>query len=272
MRNNQERMAASSIEAVQSVFSYVVPTYLVDLPSKGAFYPEGHPLHKKEVVELKEMTGKEEDILYNKSFLEKGIVLDKLLISLLVDRTVNPASLLTIDKNALLLAARVNGYGPEYPIKANCEACGSSFDAVVDLGSLLKIKEPSVKDGVTHQTSGLLLVTLPQTKWRVLIKPLSGADQDILQKIAERRKKNKLEENSLIESMRAFVISINDETDGDQLYTALNSMPAKDTKFLRSVYADCFPNITTTSTVSCTVCGETADMEVPFTLNFFWSK
>ena len=59
------------------------PTEMVDLPSKGLFYPENHPLASGK-VEMKYMTAKEEDILTNKSYIEKGIVIDKLLQSLLV--------------------------------------------------------------------------------------------------------------------------------------------------------------------------------------------
>jgi len=272
MRNNQERMQNTGFESVNSAFNYISPTYLVDLPSKGVFYPGGHPLNGKTTVELREMTAKEEDILFNKSFLERGIVLEKLLQSLFVDKSIDPASLLVIDKNALLLAARINGYGPEYPIKANCPACLSQFDSVVDLNTLLKIREPVQKDGVILLSNGLLSVTLPVTKWVVVIKPLSGADQDNLQKILETKKKNNIDQNSLIENIRSYVVSINGVIDGTSIYEAITNMPARDSKLLRNVYSDCFPNITTTSQVVCTVCRETADLEVPFTISFFWSK
>jgi len=279
MRNNQDRLTSnqlhtqdSDVEAVRSPFNYVVPTQLVDLPSKGAYYPPEHPLHGKESAEIKEMTAREEDILYNKSFLEKGIVMDRLLQSILVDKRIDPTSLLVIDKNALLLAARISGYGPEYPIKAECSSCGSSFDTEVDLSTLLKIKEPELKEGCRLLENGLVEVVLPVTKWKIEVKPLDGYEQEKLQKILEGRKKHKLEENTLIETAKTFIYSINGVSEENIIYQAIMSMPARDSKFLRNVYAECFPNITTNTVVTCTVCQNETDMEVPFNVNFFWSK
>ena len=53
----------------------------IKLPSKGLVYPIDNPLSSGE-VEIKYMTAKEEDILTNTNYIDKGIVLDKLLESL----------------------------------------------------------------------------------------------------------------------------------------------------------------------------------------------
>jgi hypothetical protein len=274
---NQDRLGNTIQNTIESeinvgIFNYVVPTHIVDLPSKGSYYGPNHPLHGKESVEIKEMTAKEEDILYNKSFLDKGIVMDKLLQSLFLDKSINPATLLVIDKNALLIAARINGYGADYPINADCPSCGSRFETNVDLNNLLKIKEPVLQDGVSLQENGLVSIVLPVTKWKVEVKPLTGIDQDRLQKILDSKKKNKLEENTIIESIKSFVFSINGITDDNEIYKAIVGMPAKDSKFLRNVYTESFPNVTTETKVACTICTTETEMEVPFTLNFFWSK
>ena len=88
------------------------PTEMVDLPSKGLLYPENHPLASGK-VEMKYMTAKEEDILTNKAYIEKGIVIDKLLQSLLVTKF-DYNDLFLVDKNAIMIAARVLGYGKDY--------------------------------------------------------------------------------------------------------------------------------------------------------------
>ena len=49
------------------------------------------------------MTAKEEDILTNQNYIKKGIVLDKLIESLIVDKDVSIDNLLLGDKNAILL-------------------------------------------------------------------------------------------------------------------------------------------------------------------------
>lgn len=280
MRNNQERLFAGhapeqdqDIAATtnQPTFSYVTPTELVDLPSAGRYYPPDHPLHQKETVEIKEMTAKEEDILYNKSFIERGIVLEKLLSSIMVDKRIDPKSLTVPDKNAILIKARINGYGNLYQVQMKCVECGSLSDVEVDLNELLKIIKPEYDNNIKLLDNGLVSITLPSSKWVIEVKPLSGYDQEKLQKVLDGRKKHKLEENSLLETVKSFIFSINGNTNPEEFHLALISMPAKDSKFLRNAYANAFPNISTTAKATCEVCNEETDLEVPFNLNFFWS-
>jgi hypothetical protein len=88
-------------------FSFVVPTEFIDLPSEGKFYPEGHPLHGQTTLEIKQMTAKEEDLLTSRALLKKGIALDRLLSSVIVNKSIDPNSLLVGDRNAILIATRV---------------------------------------------------------------------------------------------------------------------------------------------------------------------
>ena len=96
------------------------PTEVVDLPSKGHFYVEGHPLAKGK-VEVKYMTAKEEDILTSQNLIQQGTVIDVLLQSLIVDKTINVHDLLVGDKNAIMVAARILGYGKEYQFEYDGE-------------------------------------------------------------------------------------------------------------------------------------------------------
>ena len=96
------------------------PTEEVDLPSKGLIYAKDNPLSSGK-VEMKYMTAKEEDILSNQSYIQKGIVLDKLLKSLLIDKKINIEDLIIGDKNSLLIASRVLGYGKEYKVMVKDE-------------------------------------------------------------------------------------------------------------------------------------------------------
>ena len=91
---------------------FKLPTEVVELPSKGLIYPEDNPLSSGK-VEMKYMTAKEEDILSNQSYIEKGIVIDKLLQSLIVS-DINYNDLIIGDKNAIMVAARILGYGKNY--------------------------------------------------------------------------------------------------------------------------------------------------------------
>ena len=88
------------------------PTEQVTLPTKGLLYPKDSPLRKGS-IEMKYMTAREEDILTNQNYIENGTVLDKLLQSLIIT-PIDYNTLLAGDKNAILIAARILGYGAEY--------------------------------------------------------------------------------------------------------------------------------------------------------------
>ena len=98
----------------QSALSYAVPTEIVDLPSKGRFYPVGHPLHGKESIEIRYMTARDEDILTSPALLKKGVALDRLLDNVLLDNSFNSKDLLSGDGATLMYAVRITGYGPDY--------------------------------------------------------------------------------------------------------------------------------------------------------------
>ena len=91
---------------------FKLPTETVELPSKGLLYPEGSPLAEGK-IEMKYMTAKEEDILTNQNYIRQGTVIDKLLRSLVVSK-INFDDLLIGDKDAILIASRILGYGKDY--------------------------------------------------------------------------------------------------------------------------------------------------------------
>ena len=96
--------------------NFEFPTEVIALPSEGLIYPEGHPL-RKGTIEIKYMTAKEEDILASQNLIKKGIVLDKLFESVVVEKGVNINDIFIGDKNAILLATRVLGYGSNYEVE-----------------------------------------------------------------------------------------------------------------------------------------------------------
>ena len=109
--------ADSAVEAALSLqkeegsglLSFVAPTEFVNLPSQGKFYPPEHPLHNKDVVEIKYMTAKHEDILTSQTLLRKGVAIDRLIENLIIDKSIKLDSLLLGDKNAITIAARKTG-------------------------------------------------------------------------------------------------------------------------------------------------------------------
>ena len=121
------------------------PTEEVELPSKGLVYPEDNPLSNGK-IEIKYMTAKEEDILTNQAYIQKGIVLDKLIDSLIVNKDINYKDLILGDKNAVLIAARILGYGKDYKFEWKGE------EQTVDLTEIdnKKFDESSVTKGLNE--------------------------------------------------------------------------------------------------------------------------
>ena len=123
------------------------PTEEVTLPSKGLLYPPTSPLRSGK-VRMKYMTAKEEDILTNQNYIKGGTVIDKLLQSLIVDM-IKVDELLIGDKNALLVAARILGYGSDYEFKYINPETGEEEDVSVDLTFDIHFDDGAIAENVT---------------------------------------------------------------------------------------------------------------------------
>ena len=282
LRNNEDRFGSSHgadspapiiSPDQQSNIHFTMPTELVDLPSGGKFYPENHPLHNAEAVEIRYMTARDEDILVNKSFLKKGVVLDRLLESVIIDKNISVKSLLVGDKSAILVAARITGYGSEYDTKVACPSCGDVNDHSFDLleASTITGMENSGVD--YEQTSnGTFIIKTPRTEALVEIKLLTGGDEDKLVKTNQMRVKNKLPELGMTDQMLSYIVSINGTSDTNFLNSFIENMPAMDARSIRSSYKKIMPNIDLSQQFQCNSCDYEQEMEVPFTSEFFWPE
>jgi len=239
------------------------------------------------------MTAKEEDILMSRSLIQKGLVLDKLLDSLLITR-VEPNTLLSGDKNALLIATRIAAYGADYKVQdVTCQYCLQAVkEHTFDLGKLkkttltdvlnsLKPFEPTEENpepGINPLTDSvkfednLFYITVPKTKHVFGCKLLDGNDEERITRTLEARKKNNLGETNLIENMRAFVVSLDGETDRAKINAFLVSeyFPSSDSLFLRSTYGKLIPNVDLRQNYVCSNCGFEKEVAVPMTAGFFW--
>jgi hypothetical protein len=160
-----------------------IPTEIVELPSKGLIYSENNPLSSG-TIEMKYMTSREEDILTNQNYIRQGIVLDKLIESLIVSK-VNIDDIIIGDKNALLVASRILGYGKDYTFKTFINS--EYVDKTVDL-TTLKDKELNPKDLVEERKNEFKFI-LPHSKNEVTFKLLTHGDEKKIEKELEGLKK-----------------------------------------------------------------------------------
>jgi rubredoxin len=256
------------------VFNWSVPTEFVELPSRGIFYQNGHPLHNQTTVEIRYMTAKEEDILTSRSLLREGIALDRMLQNILVDKTISIDSLLVGDKNAMLVAARRTGYGADYDTNVTCPSCGTTSEHSFD------ISEPPCGDfleeardlGVAVTEDGTVQIQLPMSKVEVTCRFMTSADEAKLTKELERKAKRKMSSGVTTDSFRAYIISVNGDSNPFTIESFIQAMPARDARHLRTVYSSIVPNIDLRQDYDCPSCGYEVEMEVPLGVDFFWPK
>lgn len=278
-RDNMSRIPVAqqqSEEQPSSPFSFPQPTQIVPLPSRGLLYSPSSTLFGKEEVEIKFMTAKEEDILTSKSLIKRGIVLDRLIESVLMDKTIKVDDLLLGDKTAILLAIRSSGYGNDYPVSLICPSCQHKFQFSFDLDEL-PIKFFS--EDAPLSSDKTFFITLPTSKITVECRLLTSKDEKQFIKIKEVQKKFKNEdvENSSTSFVKSIVVSLSMEGvppnhDPKTIDIFSTWIPAQDAKFLRNEYNKIIPSIETKKTVVCSECDNEFEVEMPFTAEFFWPK
>tara|TARA_R110000824_G_scaffold202891_1_gene387122 strand:- start:1050 stop:1799 length:750 start_codon:yes stop_codon:yes gene_type:complete len=248
------------------MLQFIVPTEVVDLPSKGIFYGEAHPLHNCETIEIRHMTAKEEDILTSTTLLKKGMALDKMLQSVIVNKDIKVEDLLLGDKNALLVHSRVYGYGPNYSTAIVCPACGESFENDFDL-TAIENKELDLqldKYGIESTDRRTFLIELPKSKYNVEFRLLTSRDETAALGSAKEMKSLKL--------LEAITVSLNDQTDHFYIKRALSSLPIIDASILKRAYAAATPDINLTQEAHCPHCAEISEVGVPLDAGFFWPE
>jgi len=232
-----------------------LPTEVVELPSKGLVYPEGHPLREGK-IEIKYMTAKEEDILTNQAYIEKGTVLDELLKSVIVSK-INVKDLIVGDKNAALIATRVLGYGKDYSFSY----LGDKHD--IDLSTL----ENKEFDETQLTEGNKFFYTLPHSNIDVTFKILDGYDETKIEKEIQGLKKlNKNASPELSTRLKYIITSVNGDNESKTVRNFVeNGLLARDSRALRNHLKKVQPDVDLTYTTD-----SNEEITIPIGLSFFW--
>ena len=235
------------------------PTEQVELPSKGLAYPKSSPLSKG-IVEIRYMSAKEEDILTNQNYLQKGTVIDKLLQALIVDETITYGDLLIGDKDALMVAARVLGYGKEYEITYQGEPY------VVDLTT---IEHKKIDLSLLEQIGNDFSFTLPATGTEITFKLLAHSDeQKIDQEIQGMKKINKDFSGDLSTRLKYMLTSVGGSRDVKDIRKFVdNQLLAVDSRALRKYVETVQPGVDFRFYPEN---GPEGGVALPIGINFFW--
>jgi len=235
---------------------FKMPTEVIELPSKGLIYPESNPLSSGK-VEMKYMTAKEEDILTNQAYIKDGTVLDKLLKSLIVSE-IDYNDLVIGDKNAILIASRILGYGSEYSFSIG------GVEHTVDLGTLdnKPFDESKIKKGENKFD-----YTLPHSNIEISFRLLTHGDEGKIN--AEIQGYKKIDKNASPELTTRFkhmILSVDGKTDKKDIRDFIdNHLLARDSRALREYIKQIQPDVDLTYVLDS---GQVID--IPINLNFFW--
>ena len=238
------------------------PSEVIDLPSEGKLYPEGHPL-KDGKIEIKYMTAKEEDILTSQNLIKKGVVIDRLLDSLILTKDVKLDDLLIGDKNAIMVAARILAYGPEYTCEITNPKTGDISNQTFNLADCPFKKLP--KD----VTENSFEVNLPISKVKIKFSLLNGDDEKKINKEIEASKKIGLGVlPELTTRLRYLIKEVNGDSSANVINGFAENMLARDSKFLRDEIQKVQPDIELSQEVE--IGGESVKVNIPMTAGFFW--
>ena len=269
---NIEKQDPDAPEQPSAVIHRTANTELVTLPSRGAFYTKDHPLCGKDSIEIRYMTARDEDILTSPSLLKRGTALDRFVDNIIVTPGVKSDQLLVGDKAAVMIAARVTGYGADYESLCTCPECDSQFENSFDLEDYEKFFiYPDLAETPFSMTKvGTFETTLPLTGKVVEVKLLTAADEKKITKSQQMKQKNNLQDSVTTDFLKSIVVSIDGKSSLTEVKEEIFNMPARDSRFLRKNYSSLVPNVDMKDDVECPYCGAISEMEVGLGASFFW--
>ena len=275
MTNRNDNTLVAPSEPVQQntkphngLFDFVNPTAFVDLPSKGQFYNDEHPLKNKDSIEIKYMTAKDEDTLSSESYLKKGVAIDRFLENIIVDDKITPEGLVIADKNAIIIEARILAYGNLYESKISCPSCEKIQLFEFNLNDKF-VYHGDDSDIYEFNEKGNLLIQLPESNVILEVKILTGKEEkQFIKKISS----NKKNTSKLSDQYKMMIVSANGVNDEGLINKFIDLMPVADSKFLRGVYSEVAPTIKIIDNFACHSCGHEQELEVPFGADFLWPR
>jgi len=252
---------AAPLQAAPPKPKFKFPTEFVDLPSNGIVYPKSNPLSLGK-LEMKYMTAKEEDIITNQSYISKGIIIDKLLEALIVTEGVDAGDLIVGDKNALLVASRVLGYGALYKFTYGGEDYESDLSTLENkkIDESLFIKGENKFSFQTPHGENLIEFQLMTDK----------IDKKVEAELRGLKKINKNASPEMSTRMKHMILSVDGNSDKKEIRDFVdNYFLARDAKALRDHIIDFQPDVDFSFERELSN-GEIEEIDIPIGANFFF--
>jgi hypothetical protein len=265
--NELNSLSVSREQYAKQELGIEIPVDMVPLPSAGKVYPAGTPLHNASQIEYRSMTAKDEDILMSRALLKKGTVITELLKNCITTPGVDVLNLLSGDRNALMIAVRVSGYGQDYAPTFTCPKCEAKNELHIDLAEL-PIKPLQIEPEIpgTNQFP----FKLPSGK-TVRFRFLTGREEEDILAQAEMRKKKGLTHDNLVTSrLMACILDVDGNNSRAYVSKFVQYMAAKDSLSLREYMDTHEPGVNMNIDFTCESCGHYEEVSLPFGPTFFW--
>ena len=253
-------------EQVAAAKEYPFATLTCTLPSEGKIYDASHPFHMRDKIELKYLTAKEEDILTSPQLLRSGQAVNKVVESCVLEK-VDIGSLLVGDRNAILLALRVSGYGAEYKVTMTSEVTGQQYEHEFDLNEC-QLKMLDAKPSM--EGANLFDYTLPQTGQQVSFSLMTVNDEIVLQKELDRLSKALKVDKNVTTRFQKQIKSVGENTDGMFVKSFVENMPVRDSRALREYMNDIRPDTDMNVWITDPTSGEEVEVDIPIGPSFLW--
>jgi len=255
----------------QEVQNSGFPTEIISLPSKGVLYHESNPLHSGQ-IEMKYMTAREEDILTSQNLIKQGVVLDKLMQSMIVS-PIKFDDLVIGDKNAIMVAARILGYGKAYEVSVECPSCNTANKIDIDLTEL---PETNVPEDANMIAPGIFEYVLPQSQRVVHFRLLTTGDDRKISKELESQKRTVRDgiDRELTTRLKHLIVSVDGNADKRFISNFVdNELFAIDSRAFRTYIKSVSPDIKFEIDFTCNECGNGSEaLSFNIDTNFFWPK
>lgn len=261
----------------KKVSDYKFPTEIVDLPSKGLIYSKENPLSSGK-VEMKYMTAKEEDILTTQSYIKDGSVLDRLFQSLIVSNgegaPIKYVDLTTGDKNSVMIAARVLGYGKDYKVEVDDPYSDNKQEEVIDLTQFEAADYDGKNQTELHKNE--FEYELPKSKRKITFMAMTESkERKVKHQIKDlERKQRKLKDvtsRELTTRLKNMILSVDGETDVSVINNFVdNELFAMDSQSLRAYINEVVPDMDLNYEFVSEETGERREMLLPMDVTFFW--
>lgn len=243
-------------------------THYVNLPSQGIFYPEGHPLHGQDSVEVKMLTTREEDILTNPSYIETGTVIEKLLQSILIKK-IPAQQLFEGDIMAIIIAARIEAYGQQYEVVKQCSNCTKEYNIDLNLENFVNNFVTSDYETTENNT---VIAELPRSKKVVEFRHLLPTEISSIEKTVEKMKKMNVNTTFNEELYKRSILSVDGVTDPGEISKFVTNMRIMDSRKFFIVYNETSPSLDLSFKSTCSHCETEQEGGLPIQASFFYPR